>query len=89
MSESVNKGAEESSLLKIFGTNTVQLAKGGGFKFGANKEVSQLGKVRASFTMPRSYFINQNIFEIEKGFLIRKDWTDEEFLDIKTLLENE
>jgi len=89
MSKTVDKGARENSLLSILGTNTVQLSKGGGWRFGAKKEISQLGTVGASFTMPRSYFINPNKFELEKGYIIRQDWTDEEFLEIKTFLENE
>lgn len=39
--------------------------------------------------MPRSYFINPNKFELEKGYLMSQDWTDEDFLNIKTFLENE
>lgn len=74
MSKSVGKGAKENSLLSILGTSTVQLSKGGGWRFGANKEISQLGKVGASFSMPRGYFINPNKYELEKGFLIRQDW---------------
>jgi hypothetical protein len=89
MSKTLDKGARENSLLSILGTNTVQLSKGGGWRFGANKEISQLGKFGSSFTMPRSYFINPNKFELEKGFIIRQDWTDEEFLEIKTFLEDE
>lgn len=89
MSKSVDKGARENSLLSILGTKTVQLSKGGGWRFGAKKEISQLGKVGTSFTMPRGYFINPNKFELEKGFIIRQDWTDEEFSVIKTTLENE
>jgi len=89
MSKSVDKGARENSLLSILGTSTVQLSKGGGWRFGAKEEISQLGKVGTSFTMPRGYFINPNKFELEKGFLIKQDWTDEEFLGIKTFLENE
>jgi hypothetical protein len=89
MSKSVGKGARENSLLSILGTSTVQLSKGGGWRFGAKKEISQLGKVGTSFTMPRGYFINPNKFELEKGFLVRQDWKDEEFLEIKTFLEDE
>lgn len=89
MSKSVGKGARENSLLSILGTSTVQLSKGGGWRFGANKEISQLGKVGTSFSMPRGYFINPNKYELEKGFLISQDWKDEEFLEIKTFLENE
>jgi len=45
--------------------------------------------VGASFVMPRSYFINPNEFELSKGFSLRRDWTDEEFLEINTILDNE
>lgn len=89
MSKSIDKGARENSLLSIFGTNTVQLAKGGGWRFGAKNEISQLGTFASSFTMPRSYFINPNKYEIEIGSRMRQDWKDEEFLTIKTLLGNE
>lgn len=89
MSKTVGKGARENSLLSILGTSTVQLSKGGGWRFGANKEISQLGKVGTSFSMPRGYFINPNKYELEIGFLIKQDWKDEEFLEIKTFLENE
>lgn len=89
MNESINKGAAENSLLGFLGVNTIQLSKGGGWRFGTKKEISQLGKIESSFLMPRSYFINPNEFELEKGFLNREDWDDEDFLEIKTFLENE
>lgn len=92
MSESVDKGAKENSLFSILtnnGSNTIQLSKGGGFRIGNKKEISQLGKIGTSFTMPRSYFINPNKYELEKGFLMQQNWTDEEFSDINTLLDNE
>jgi len=92
MSESVDKGAKENSLFSILtnnGSNTIQLSKGGGFRIGNKKEISQLGKIGTSFTMPRSYFINPNKYELEKGFLMQQNWTDEEFSDINNLLDNE
>ena len=89
MSKSIDKGARENSLFSILGTDTVQLSKGGGWRFGAKKEISQLGTFGSSFTMPRSYFINPNKYEMEIGFMMRQDWKDEEFLTIKTLLDNE
>jgi len=89
MSKYIDKGARENSLLSIFGTNTVQLSKGGGWRFGTRKEISQLGTFGSSFTMPRSYFINPNKYEMEIGFMMRQDWKDEDFLTIKTLLYNE
>jgi hypothetical protein len=89
MNESINKGATENSLLGILGVNTVQLSKGGGWRFGITNKISQLGKIESSFTMPRSYFINPNEFELEKGFLSREDWNHEDFLEIKNFLANE
>ncbi len=89
MNKTVEKGARENSLLSILGTNTIQLSKGGGWRIGAKKEISQLGQFEASFSMPRSYFINSNEFELSKGFEMRQDWTDEDFIDINKILENE
>lgn len=89
ISKTVEKGKKENSFLSIFGTNTVYLAKGGGWRFGAKKEISQLGQFGASFAMPRCYFINPNEFEISKSFDMRQDWSDQNFLEIKMFLENE
>ncbi len=89
MGKSIDEDARENSILSIFGTKTVQLAKGGGFKVGNKKEISQLTKFESSFTMPRSYFINPNEYELEKGFFMKKDWTDEEFLETRNFLDNE
>jgi hypothetical protein len=89
MRKSIDKSTRENSFLSILGSNTIQLSKGGGFKIGNKNEISQLGKVESGFIMPRSYFINPNKFELEKGYIIKQDWTDLEFSDIKTFLENE
>ncbi|CEJ70096.1 hypothetical protein BN1195_02400 [Chryseobacterium oranimense G311] len=89
MSNTIEKSAREDSLLSIFGTNTVQLSKGGGWKFGDKKEISQLGKFGSSFSMPRSYFINPNQFDMEKGMIMMTDWTKEEFSTIEQMLKNE
>lgn len=89
MSQSINKGARENSFLSILGTNTTQLSKGGGFRFGQNNEISQLGTFSSSFNLPRNYFIDPNKYELEIASLIKKDWTDEEFSEIKNLLDNE
>lgn len=89
MSKSVNRGASENTFLSILGAKTTQLSKGGGWRFGATKEISQLGSFSSSFTLPRSYFIDPNKYELEVGFLTRKDWTSKEFLELKTFLDNE
>jgi hypothetical protein len=89
MSKSIDKGKRENSFLSILGANTIKLSKGGGFKIGNKNEISPLGKVESGFTMPRSYFINPNEYEIGKRIIIKQDWKNEEFLEIKTFLENE
>ena len=89
MNKTFEKGARENSFLSLLATDTIQLSKGGGWRIGAKNEISQLGQYGASFAMPRGYFINPNEFELSKGFEIRQDWRDEDFLEIKTFLENE
>ncbi len=89
MGKTINKGARENSFLSIIGTKTVQLSKGGGWRFGNNKEIGQLSSFGTSFTMPRSYFVDPNQYDMEKGVMIRQDWKDEEFAEIKKLLESE
>lgn len=89
MRDTIEKGAKEDSLLSFLGTNTVQLSKGGGWKFGNRKEISQLGKFGSSISMPRSYFINPNQFEMEKGMTMMTDWAKEEFSTIEQMLKNE
>lgn len=89
MGKSINKDLENDSLLSILGGNTIQLAKGGGFRMGADQPISELSTFGSSFTMPRSYFINYNKYEIEKGLYRKKDWSDEDFAQIIKTLENE
>lgn len=89
MSRSIDQGARENSFLSILGGSTVQLSKGGGYRFGTKKEIAQLSSFGTSFTMPRNYFIDPNIYEMELGMMIRQNWNDEEFADIIKTLENE
>lgn len=89
MNRSIDLGVKKNSLLSILGGNTVQLAKGGGWRSSSNKNISQLGKFGTSFTMPRTYFIDPNKYELEMMYLVNKNWTEEEFAEIKTILDNE
>ncbi len=84
----MNKDAEKNSFLRVFG-KTVKLAKGGGWKLANTDEISPLGRIGADFTMPRSYFVDPNKFDMEKGREIKRDWTDEEFININNYLEDE
>lgn len=89
MNKLFKKGAKENSLLSTLGANTIQLSKGGGWRVGAKREISQLGRMGASFIMPRSYFINPTSFELSKGMEMVEDWTDDDFIGIKSILQNE
>src|SRR5690606_19211576 len=79
MSNDIEKGTKEHGLLSVLGANTIHLAKGGGWRFGKNKEIAQLGKFGSCLSLPRSYFLNPNKFDLEKGITTRLDWNDEDF----------
>jgi hypothetical protein len=89
MSSGIKKGSQENSLINILGVKTVHLAKGGGWKFGNKKEISQLGTISSSFSLPRSYFMNPNEYEITKGLEMREDWKSEDFSEIENAINNE
>jgi hypothetical protein len=89
MRETIDQGAKKNSLLSLLGTNTVQLSKGGGWRLAPDKEITQLSSFGSSFTMPRTYFIHPNQFDMEKGMIILNDWKDQEFADIIKIIENE
>lgn len=89
MSNDIEKGTKEHGLLSVLGANTIHLAKGGGWRFGKNKEIAQLGKFGSSFSLPRSYFLDPNKFDLEKGIATRLDWNDEDFSIIEQLMNDE
>lgn len=87
--ESLDGAEKEHSFLGAFTGSTIILAKGGGWKVGNRNDIAPLSSFPLSFSMPRSYFINPNGFEIEKSTELRRDWTDDEFNHIKTWIKNE
>jgi hypothetical protein len=89
MSTSINKGARENSIMGVLGVNTVKLSKGGGWKFENKDGISQLGKIETSMSLPRSYFIDPDDFEMEIGYENIKDWNDSDFEIIKNFIDNE
>lgn len=89
MSTSINKGAGENSIMSVLGVNTVKLSKGGGWKFEDKDGISQLAKIETSMSLPRSYFISPNDFEIEIGLESKMDWSDFDFEIIKNFIDNE
>lgn len=89
MQKTVEKDAKKNSLLSFFGSNTIHLSKGGGWRIGPKREISQLGKIETSMAMPRGYFIYPNEYEIGIGSILHAEWTTEEYSDINIILENE
>jgi hypothetical protein len=89
ISKAINNGAMEESFLSMIGTNTVQLSKGGGYRLGPKKEIAQLSSFGSSLIMPRSYFINPNLYELNKGVEIKRNWNDDEYAEILKIIENE
>ncbi|MEY8761266.1 hypothetical protein [Chryseobacterium tongliaoense] len=85
MMEDANE--KENSFLSM--VNSIQIAKGGGWKTGENKEVSKLHSIGHSFAMPRNHLIFPNKFDIEHGIAIHTDWKDENFKLITDLISNE
>lgn len=86
MSQSVQEGAEKDSIFGQLGIGTVQLAKGGGWIIGENRDISKLGSVRSSFSLPRGYFVYPDEFELYMDFEIKADWTQEDFMEIEKFI---
>ena len=86
MSQSMQEGAERNSIFGQLGIGTVQLAKGGGWTFGEKKDISKLGSVRSSYSLPRGYFIYPDEFELHKDSEIKADWSQEDFNEIEKFL---
>jgi len=88
MSQSVQEGAQKDSIFGQLGVGTIQLAKGGGWIFGENKDISKLGSVRSSFSLPRGYFIYPDEFELYMDSEIKSDWVQEDFIEIEKFIIN-
>ena len=82
----MQEGAERNSIFGQLGIGTVQLAKGGGWTFGEKKDISKLGSVRSSYSLPRGYFIYPDEFELYKDSEIKADWSQEDFNEIEKFL---
>ena len=82
-----NKVTKESSaLLNII--PTVYLAKGGGWKIEGSDRISELSNFKWAFPLPRSLFIEPEIFEYEHRIETLRDWGNY-FDEIEKGLEDE
>ena len=84
----MEKSTDENNVMNLF-ANKVILAKGGGWKTGDERGISKLGKIEYRFTLPRNYFIDPTKFDLEEGQELMIDWKEDDFTQIKQLIENE
>ena len=83
----MEKTTDENSFMNF--VSTVVLAKGGGWKTGDNRGISKLGKIQHRFTLSRNYFIDPTKFDLEEGQELMIDWKEDDFIQIKQLIDNE
>src|SRR5690606_29579333 len=83
----MEKTTDENSFMNF--VSTVVLAKGGGWKTGDDRGISKLGKFQHRFTLPRNYFIDPIKFDLEEGQELMIDWKEDDFTQIKQLIDNE
>lgn len=76
MSRDMQKTVDNESVFLNM-VQKVQLAKGGGWKYGDKEEVSQLSVVSSSFQFPRTYYINPERFDIETRSSYVENWKNE------------
>jgi hypothetical protein len=86
-SRQMQKSSDENSLLNLF--SKVTLLKGGGWKIEGRDEISKLGKISTSFSLPRVYFTRPENFDFESGLEMVTNWDDTNFAEIKIFLDNE
>ncbi|MBN2570627.1 MAG: hypothetical protein JXA68_00750 [Ignavibacteriales bacterium] len=86
-SRQMQKSRDENSLLNLF--SKVTLLKGGGWKIEGRDEISKLGKISTSFSLPRVYFTRPENFDFETGVEMVTNWDDTNFAEIKRFLDNE
>jgi hypothetical protein len=78
---------ESNSIMNLF--SKVTLLKGGGWKTEGRKEISKLSKISSSFSLPRIYFIEPEVFDFENTREISSDWNDETFAEVKSAIDYE
>ncbi|WP_075604076.1 hypothetical protein [Saccharicrinis aurantiacus] len=84
----IKKSSEnDNSFMNLI--SKVVLLKGGGWKMDGRDEISKLGNFGTSFSLPRKYFINPELFDYEFHKETRGDWDKNSFKEIKRCLDNE
>ena len=86
-SRQIQRSSDENSILNLL--SKVTLLKGGGWKIEGRDEISKLGMISTSFSLPRVYFTRPENFDFESGIDIVTNWDDTNFAEIKRFLDNE
>lgn len=87
-SREIQKYSNESSLFLNF-CSKVTLLKGGGWKIDGQDEISKLGELSKSFSLPRVYFTRPENFDFESSLEMCTNWYETNFVEIKKVLDNE
>ncbi|MET0464180.1 MAG: hypothetical protein ABW007_13540 [Chitinophagaceae bacterium] len=74
IAETVDEQANRTSLLSLFVSNTIVLAKGGGWKHKTSDTVSQLSRFSTSMVLPRTYFISPDNFDFDRKLELFENW---------------
>lgn len=78
---------ESNSFLNLI--SKVTLLKGGGWKTEGRNDISKLSIISSSFSLPRNYFIEPEIFDFENSRELGIDWNNKTFAEVKSALDNE
>ena len=65
------------------------MLKRGGWKIDGGNEISKLGKISSSFSLPRIYFTRPEHFDFESHEKMTNNWMDANFTEIKRCLDSE
>lgn len=86
-SRQMQKSGNKNSFLNF--CSKVTLLKGGGWKIDGRDEITKLGKISTSFSLPRMYFTRPEDFDFESGVEMATNWDEVSFEEIKRFLDNE
>lgn len=87
-SRQMQKSSDENSFLLNI-CSKVTLLKGGGWKIDGRDEISKLGRISTSFSLPRVYFTRPENFDFESGVEMVTNWDNTSFAEIQRFLDNE
>jgi hypothetical protein len=73
--KNLSEGVEMKSIFMQFATKVI-LAKGGGWKREKKSKVEKLGQINKRFRLPRSYFVNPELFDWEFQTCYLENWKD-------------